>query len=200
MTSPMQMPPCSPPLTFNAHSLSSTSDNVTTITSMSPAHAPPPVAFTFIPPAVIDPISPTAAMSLPVASVPTSVHAPASSAMSTTASTPPRLCPTSSRALTPASPTIITVAALVTPLPFVVSAPMPVLPTAVPSLSTTVPSIVAPTPSISAITPMLMPMNSHLLPMPLLPNHVAISYLPTAISLPHLVKDVIAIFSALGGA
>ncbi|KAI9507236.1 hypothetical protein F5148DRAFT_1285467 [Russula earlei] len=71
-----------------------------------------------------------------------------------------------------------------------VSAPMPASPTAVPSLSTTMPSVVAPAPSVSAITPKLMPMNLRLSPMPLLPNHAAILYLPTAILLPCLVKDV----------
>ncbi|KAI9446871.1 hypothetical protein F5148DRAFT_1292628 [Russula earlei] len=90
----------------------------------------------------------------------------------------------------PASPTVITVTASVTPLPFVVSAPMPVSPTAIPSLSTAVPSVVAPAPSVSAITPTLMSMNSCLLPMPLLPNHTAISYPPTTVSLPCLIKDV----------
>ncbi|KAI9511621.1 hypothetical protein F5148DRAFT_1280570 [Russula earlei] len=184
------MPPCSLPLIFDAHSLSSASNDVTTIASMLPAHAPPPVTFAFVPPAIIDPILPTTAISLPVASVPTSVHAPAFSAMSTAASTPPHLCPASSCALAPASPTIITVTASVTPLPFVISAPMPMSPTAVPSLSTAAPSVVAPTPSISAVTPMLMPMNLCLPPTPLLPDHAAISYPPITISLPHLIKDV----------
>ncbi|KAI9509793.1 hypothetical protein F5148DRAFT_1282546 [Russula earlei] len=144
------MPPCSLPLTFDAHSLSSASNNVTTITSMSPTHAPPPVAFAFIPPAIINPILPTAAISLPIASIPASVHAPAFSATSTSTATPTPPSPhmtaifTSSAIVTaPASPTIITVTASVTPSPFIISTPMPTLPTAIPSLSTTAPSVTA---------------------------------------------------------
>ncbi|KAI9507973.1 hypothetical protein F5148DRAFT_1149371 [Russula earlei] len=197
-------------LAFDTHSLSSTSDNVTTIASTSPTHAPPPVTFAFIPPAIINPILPTTAISLfphlympqpPLPHPPPPLHPPISALPGPAPSVSPVVAIASAPCMTaifalsaivtaPALPTVITVTALVTPSPFVISTPMPMSPTAIPSLSTAVPTVVTPAPSISAITPMLMPTNSHLPPMPLLPNHAAISYLPTTISLPCLVKDV----------
>ncbi|KAI9455388.1 hypothetical protein F5148DRAFT_1288277 [Russula earlei] len=115
------MPPCSLPLAFDTHSLSSASDDITTIASTLPAHAPPPVAFAFVPPAVIDPILPTPPLPCP----PPPLHPPISalpapaplvSPVAAIASVPHTTTIFASSAIVtaPASPTVITVAASVT--------------------------------------------------------------------------------------
>ncbi|KAI9507217.1 hypothetical protein F5148DRAFT_1285488 [Russula earlei] len=117
--------------------------------------SPPPVAFTFTPPAVIDPILPTVAISLPVASIPASVHTPASSASST--------IPLPSIVIS-----ALSTAASTSPI----SGPVPALPT----MPTATPVIVSPATTVS--TPISMPAPAisivavHTLPAAA-PSHVA---------------------------
>ncbi|KAI9429787.1 hypothetical protein F5148DRAFT_1296459 [Russula earlei] len=176
-TPALTLPPCRPHtssvawhrlhITCFHHPCSSRTSNLAYLPS--PLNvSPPPVAFAFTPPAVISPISPTVAISLPVASVPASVHAPASSASSpiplpsiiisassTAASTSPLSGPVPAPPTTPTATPVIICPATAVSMP--ISTPAPAISiVAVLAPPAAAPSRVA-SPCLSHLLPVLAP-------------------------------------------